>query len=342
MVWHSAVKWCDGQFFDLLYFHPASKKMQNKTSMVVVIGTGGTLAGRSTRAGDNTGYTAGQIGVDELLSGVPLLADLPLECEQLAQIDSKDLDFSLWRQLAARVAWHLARPEVRGVVITHGTDTLEETAYFLHRVLAPEKPVVLTAAMRPATAVQSDGPQNLVDACCVARASEARGVVAVLAGAVHGAQDVRKVHPYRVDAFNSGDAGPVAWVEEGALRVLRAWPHGTPFGLSVLWSDVDNWPAVEIVTSHVGARGAVVDALCASGVRGLVVAATGNGTVHQALERALEAAQARGVKVLRTTRCLNGSLVGQHFGDRLPSAGDLTPVKARVELLLSLMKDAAR
>jgi L-asparaginase len=314
--------------------------MQNMTSTVVVLGTGGTLAGTSSSAADHTGYTAGQIEVGQLLAAVPLLAGWPLECEQVAQVDSKDMDFAIWLRLARRVAWHLDRPEVGGIVVTHGTDTLEETAYFLQRVLAPRKPVVLTAAMRPATALQADGPQNLVDACCVVRSSGVHGVVAVLAGGVHSARDVRKVHPYQVDAFSSGDAGLLAWVEDGVLRCLRPWPDDEALGLDVLWPDAATWPAVEIVTSHVGARGAVVDALCASGARGLVVAATGNGTLHHALEQALRRAQAQGVKVVRATRCLNGSLVGPHQGtaDALPSAGDLTPVKARVELLLDLMR----
>ena len=121
---------------------------------------------------------------------------------------------------------HLARPEVAAIIVTHGTDTLEETAYFLQRVLAPAKPVVLTAAMRPATSRLADGPQNLADAVAVATAPGARGVVVVVAGTVHSALDVRKVHPYRLDAFGSGDAGPIARVEEGRLRSFRPWPEG--------------------------------------------------------------------------------------------------------------------
>ena len=309
--------------------------MQSKT--VVILGTGGTIAGTSSDASDNLGYTAAQLGVADLVRAVPALAALPIETEQVAQIDSKDMGFAVWRVLAQRCAHHLARAEVAGVVITHGTDTLEETAYFLHRVLNPSKPVVLTAAMRPATSLQADGPQNLLDAVRLAQVAGARGVMAVLAGTVHGAREVRKVHPYRLDAFSSGDSGPLARIEEGSVRRLRAWPPDEPgYSPNLLPADAADWPQVHIVTSHAGAGGVAVSALCASGARGLVVAATGNGSVHQDLEAALLAAQASGVQVLRSTRCNDGQVIGRP-ADALASAGDLTPVKARIELILRLM-----
>ncbi len=120
------------------------------------------------------------------------------------------------------------------MVITHGTDTLEETAYFLHRVLAPAKPVVLTAAMRPASALLSDGPQNLLDALTLAASAGARGVLAVLAQQVFGAAELRKVHSYRLDAFGAGDAGPLGRIEEGRLRRFRDWPAGSALGLALI------------------------------------------------------------------------------------------------------------
>jgi L-asparaginase len=154
---------------------------------IVILGTGGTIAGTAASAADAVGYTAAQIGVAQLVAAVPLLAQVPIECEQVAQLDSKDMDFETWQRLAASCAHHLARADVAGIVVTHGTDTLEETAYFLHRVLAAAKPVVLTGAMRPATSLQADGPQNLLDAVRVAQEPGARGVVAAMAGTVHGA-----------------------------------------------------------------------------------------------------------------------------------------------------------
>jgi len=329
------------RFIQHLYFHPASRKMQNPALKVVVVGTGGTIAGASTDASDNIGYRAAERGVADLVRGVPALADVPLEIEQVAQLDSKDMDHAVWRAIALRCAFHLARPDVAGLVITHGTDTLEETAWFLQRVLAPAKPVVLTAAMRPATALHSDGPQNLLDAVGVARAEGAHGVVAVLGGQVFGARDVRKVHPYRIDAFSAGDAGPVGVIEEGRLRLFRAWPQdGDALEVAGLPDATATWPFVAIVTSHAGASGAVVSALRAAGVRGLVVAATGNGSVHRELEHALLEAQRDGVQVLRSTRCGDGRVLDAE-APALPSADDLTPAKARVELMLRLMTTRA-
>ena len=314
------------------------------TLTVAVIGTGGTIAGTSANRSDNVGYNAAQLGAAQLIAAIPALAGVTIEVEQLAQIDSKDMGFALWRALAERVAQQLARPEVGAVVITHGTDTLEETAYFLQRVLAPRKPVVLTGAMRPATALLTDGPQNLLDAVRVARTPGASGVVAVLAGTVHGALDVRKLHTYRLAAFGSGEAGPIAHIEEGRLRQHRPWPQGEALGLARLPVDVASWPRVEVLMSHVGADGRLVDALRATGVRGIVVAGTGNGNLHLSLEAALLEAQADGIKVLRSTRCAHGGVVEAGADAQtpllrpaLPSAGSLTPAQARIELMLSLM-----
>lgn len=302
-------------------------------STIVILGTGGTIAGTAAQAGDNVGYTAAQRSVAQLLAVLPDLAGQALEAEQLAQLDSKDMDHATWQALARRLAGHLARPEVAGVVVTHGTDTLEETAWLLQRVLAPAKPVVLVAAMRPATALAADGPQNLLDALAVARTPGARGVVAVLAGRVHAAGALRKVHPYRADAFDSGDGGPLGVVEEGRLRRFRDWPDGTPLGLAVLDGDPAGWPWVEIVTSHAGARPQGLQALLAAGVQGLVLAATGNGTVHAALQPALDAAAAAGVPVWVCTRCAGGVVLGAAAG---PAAA-MSPWQARVELLLTLL-----
>ncbi|MCW5664498.1 MAG: asparaginase [Piscinibacter sp.] len=310
--------------------------MQSPAPTVVVLATGGTIAGTAPTPGDNIGYRAAQLGADALVAAVPGLAGSALETEQVAQVDSKDMDFAIWQRLAQRVAHHLARAEVAGVVITHGTDTLEETGYFLQRVLAPAKPVVLTAAMRPASALLRDGPQNLLDAVTVARTPGVRGTLVVVAGVVWDARELRKVHTYRLDAFAAGDAGWIARVEEGALRQQRPWPDGRALGLARIAAEPSAWPAVEILTSHAGAGGTLVRAAMAAGVRGLVVACTGNGTLHHALEAALREAQAAGVAVRRSSRCLAGAVLAKP-GDVFPTAGTLTPVQARVELLLELL-----
>lgn len=309
--------------------------MQVSRKRIVVLGTGGTIAGRAASAQDNLGYRAGEVGVADLLAGVPAPAGVVLEAEQVAQLDSKDMDFATWQRLAQRCAHWLAQPAVAGVVVTHGTDTMEETAFFLQAVLAPGKPVVLTGAMRPATSAAPDGPQNLADAIAVAATPGAQGVTVVFAGTVHGPQDVQKVHPYRTDAFSSGDAGALAFVEEGRVRQLRDWPQGPVLRAAASLPDASRWPGVEIVLSHAGASGATVDALVEAGVRGIVVGTTGNGTVHHALEDALVRAQAAGIAVCRATRCVQGRILPQ-ADDRLPAAEGLSPVKARIALLLEL------
>ncbi len=331
---------------------------------IVVLGTGGTIAGTAANRADNIGYTAAQVGVAQLLEGVPglptVLGGRTLVSEQVAQIDSKDMSFSVWQCLAERLCFHLTQTDVKGVVITHGTDTLEETAYFLHAVLPPEllsKPVVLTCAMRPASSSAPDGPQNLMDAVSVASTPGACGVVVVCAGTLHGAVEVQKVHPYRVDAFDSGDSGPLGYVEEGCVRLVRNWSlaginkYNYDIKRIAKVSDANAWPRVEIVMSFAGASGAIVDALLAkvpqpagaggpvtapNPVRGLVVAGTGNGTVHCELEAALLRAQLAGVRVVRATRCTRGRVLPTP-GSVMADSDGLSPVKARIALMLALL-----
>ena len=314
-------------------------------STIVILGTGGTIAGTASNPLDNVGYSAAQRSVADLLAAVPALAGQPLAQVQVAQLDSKDMDHATWATLARAVQLQLDEPEVAGVVITHGTDTLEETAFFLQQVLAPTKPVVITAAMRPATALLADGPQNLLDAVTLARDGAAQGVLVVLAGQVHEAAAVRKRHTYRLDAFGSGEAGPLAQVLEGRVRWHRPPPGvvATPLGLTALpgpQAPAEAWPWVAIVTSHAGADGRQVRALCAAGVQGLVVAATGNGTVHRVLQAALDEAGAAGVPVWRCTRCADGQLVAPGGGEAGPAAA-MSPWQARVALMLSLLRQRA-
>lgn len=318
---------------------------QGDKRKVIVLGTGGTIAGRAKSSGDNIGYTAGQVGVDELLGDIDAPPGVVLLAEQVAQVDSKDMSFAIWQKLAQRCAHWLAEPDVVGLVITHGTDTLEETAFFLHSVLAPSKPVVLTCAMRPATALAPDGPQNVRDAIVVATTQGASGVVVVCAGTLHSALDVQKVHTYRLDAFDSGDAGPLGYAEEGSVRLLRNWPSAMSASPDVFdrVAAAVEWPRVEILVSHAEARGSIVDVLlreresgCAEPLSGLVLAATGNGTLHHALEAAALRAQAAGVAVVRATRCAQGRILPRQ-NELLRDAGALTPVKARIELMLELL-----
>jgi L-asparaginase len=321
---------------------------------LVFLGMGGTIAGMSDNATDNVDYVAAQVGVTQLLGAIPslkaALGDHQALSEQVAQVDSKDMGHSQWRALALRAVHYLSMADVDAVVITHGTDTLEETAFFLSKVLPVEllvaKAVVLTCAMRPASSMAPDGPQNMLDAVAVARSSDARGVLVVCAGTVHSARDVQKVHPYRVNAFDSGEAGPLGFVEEGVVR----WVHRCEnfwVGISAIPMNklsVESWPWVEVVLSHAGVTGAVVRALC-DGSRvgtqllgGIVVAGTGNGTVHEDLVLALRDAQKMGIRVVRSTRCTQGSIVSGAGGGEFAHSNGLSPVKARIALMLDLMR----
>jgi len=313
----------------------------NSSRKIVVLGTGGTIAGQSALVNDNISYDAAQIDIEALVRNIQGLKShvegFKLTFEQVAQVDSKDMDFAIWAALARRVALYIAEPDVAGIVITHGTDTLEETAYFLRSVVCSAKPVVLTCAMRPANALSPDGPQNLLDALSVVMDAKACGVLVVCAGVVHAAEHVQKIHPYRLDAFSSGEAGPLAWTEEGQVRwsvgsMASALPHRDALSLP----ESGTWPQVEIVLNCVGANGKVVDALVTHGIQGLVVACTGNGTVSNAMMASLLRAMSQGVKVVRATRCPLGRVVSIPNA-LIPDSQGLSPVKARVALMLSLM-----
>jgi len=323
------------------------------TRKVVFLGMGGTIAGTATSVEDNVGYRAAQVGVQQLLESVPGLARALGTCqavsEQVCQIDSKDLAHADWFALTARVLHHLQHSDVTGVVITHGTDTLEETAYWLSRVMPSDllahKAVVLTCAMRPASSLTPDGPANMADAVVVATSSSARGVLVVCAGHIHSAVHVQKVHPYRVDAFDSGEAGPLGVVEEGRVRLFWDWPDAKvvhkAHDLASL--QVAGLPRVEVLLSHAGASGAMVRSLMQAAdddapLRGLVVAGTGNATLHKDLEDALLAAQRAGIRVVRVSRCAYGQVVGTATAmepDGL-EAYALSAVKARIALMLDI------
>ncbi len=320
---------------------------------VVVLGTGGTIAGRASSGSDNVGYKAGEVSVADLLGAVPGMSDRLQGCdlvsEQIAQIDSKDMEWSVWLALQQACVKHLSDQSVAAIVITHGTDTLEETAFFLHLCLSGVgrgKPVILTCAMRPATALTPDGPQNILDAVTVALDSRSTGVLAVCAGAVHAAQHVQKAHTYRVDAFDSGDAGPLAWVEEGRVRWCQSPlpAEGKPKSVFALDTGAVQAPRVEIVMNYAGAGDSLVNALCAtsaaaaSPLKGIVVAGTGNGTVNASMRSALEHAAASGIQIALASRCSKGGVVRS---GALPQGfrtyPGLSAVKARVRLILELL-----
>jgi L-asparaginase len=361
-----------------VFFHTISTNNRKIMKKLLILGTGGTIAGTASSEQDHVGYTAGQIGVADLMGSVPnskaLLAGIDVQLEQVAQLDSKDMDWPTMARLALRSAQALQDADTRAVLITHGTDTLEETAYFLHTVLSDllklhPKPIVLTCAMRPATSSEADGPGNLRDALAVALDAQARGVLCVCAGQIHHGALVQKVHTYALDAFSSGDHAPagrvglhgsvplpkVMWASQAhpdALNLpLKANFVENTANVSVIWPytaienivHIKSWPRVEILQNHAQADGLIVHALLDQMVqpdvallRGIVVAGTGNGTLGAAFQAALLQASARGVMVWRVSRCAFGS-VTPTLQDVLPSAAGLTAAKARVAMVLKLL-----
>jgi len=309
---------------------------------IVILGTGGTIAGTGHDPARPWAYQAAQLGVGQLLAslldGVPALRPwgAHLVAEQVAQVDSKDMGWPVWQALGAALQRHLADPSVLGVVITHGTDTLEETAALLHWLAPATKPIVLTAAMRPATAVDADGPSNLalsVATVASAHRSGQGGVVACLQGRVWSARDVRKAHSHALDAFDGGGVEP--------LRDAAPWPVGPALGWS--WLQAPQ-PRVAMLTSHADAHWeaqALRQALRARAqgelaLDGVLVACTGHGTVHEALDAALQEAAAAGVVIWRSSRVAQGGVVPRD-GDRWPAAGHWTAAQARLALQLHLM-----
>jgi L-asparaginase len=326
----SSSNWILNQFFGLCK-SPQKKNQMN--GQLWVLGTGGTIAGTAASSSDHTGYTAAQIGVVQLMDSVPgldaALHETELKTEQIAQLDSKDMDFATMARLAMRCEELLKRDEIRGIVITHGTDTLEETAYFLHRVISPallaRKAVVMTCAMRPATSSEADGPRNLHDAVVCALAHEARGVQLACAGRVLEGAYVTKVHSHDLDAFS-----------EQKWQFARIQPAQYAIKNVV---NRTSWPRVDIIMNHASQGGEIVrallDAPTAQPLKGIVIAATGNGTISATLEAALLVAQGSGVLVWRSTRTAFGS-VRPTAHDKLPCT-PLPPVKARIEMVLQLL-----
>ena len=308
---------------------------------LLLLATGGTIAGRASDVTSLNHYSAGVITAEELLQSLPQLKQLAaIEVEQIANVDSADLTFDHWRRLVARIREALAvDPDLAGVVITHGTNTLEETGWLLQLLIDDPRPVVLVGAMRPATALSADGPLNLFQAMQVARAPESRGqgVLVVMDGWIHAAREVTKVATQGVGAFESPGVGPLGWVDDAGVHLPPAQPaRPVPFsGLQL----AEPWPQVAILHGCVEPPSALIPALLSAGVRGLVFTGTGAGQLS-ALERcALEDWPGPLPLMLRANRCGSGPVHRDEQFARLGllPAGRLSPQKARVLLLLALM-----
>lgn len=319
---------------------PAADKLPN----IVVLATGGTIAGAA--ASDvQAGYTSGQVGVDQLLAAVPQAKKLAsMKGEQVANIGSQDMNDEVWLQLARRVNELVAMPDVDGIVITHGTDTIEETAYFLNLVVKSKKPVVMTAAMRPSTALSADGPLNFYNAVAVAANKDAagRGVLVVINDWIHGASSLTKTSTTAIQTFMSPLRGLVGTVAYGEAEFYRG-----PVGKNTVDSEfsldgVTALPRVDIVMAHENMDGAIIDAAAAAGAKGIVIAGVGNGNMTEAGLKALAAQSKEGVVCVRSTRVATGR-VGRNVevdDDKLGliASDDLNPQKARVLLRLALLK----
>ena len=311
---------------------------------VVVLATGGTIAGAA--ASDvQAGYTSGQVGVEQLLAAVPQAKKLAvLRGEQIANIGSQDMNDEVWLKLARRVNELAAMPDVAGVVITHGTDTIEETAYFLNLVVKSRKPVVLTAAMRPSTALSADGPLNFFNAVAVAASKDAvgRGVLVVVNDWVHGASSLTKTSTTAVQTFLSPLTGLVGTVAYGEIDFNRG-PIGRHTSESEFSLDgVTALPRVDIIMAHENMDGALIDGAVAAGAKGLVIAGVGNGNMTAPALTALATHAKAGVVCVRSTRVTTGR-VGRNVEVDDDKAGfvaslDHNPQKARVLLRLALLK----
>jgi L-asparaginase len=311
---------------------------------VVILATGGTIAG-SAESQTQAGYTSGQVGVEVLINAVPQLAQLAeITGEQIANVGSQDMSDAIWLELAKRVNEVAARPEVDGVVITHGTDTIEETGYFLNLVVRTDKPVVMTAAMRPSTALSADGPLNIFNAVAVAADPEAegRGVLIVANDDIHGARSITKTSTTDVHTFMSPERGLIGVSLYGDNRYFR-YPyrsHTTKSEFSV--DGVEELPRVDVLYVTADMSPDLIDCAVANGAAGLVTAGVGNGNMTAEALAAVERAIAKGVIVVRASRVPAGA-VGRNVevdDDALGTvaAGELNPAKARVLLKLALLK----
>jgi len=314
---------------------------------VAVLATGGTIAG----AGAGRGYKAGIFAIESLIRAAPGIGTLAtLDVMRVASIGSQDMGEAVWRSLARKAQEALDNPRVSGIVVTHGTDTMEETAYFLNLVLRSAKPVVLVGAMRPATAISADGPMNLYNAVATAAHPDAagRGVLVVANDEIHFAREVAKTNTTQVGTFKSTHRGLAGLVSAGRIhfygKPVRRHTSASAFRVPVSRT----LPRVDIIYAHAGMGRELIDAAVSAGAGGLVIAGVGNGNLGaDALEAAAAAARA-GVAIVRSSRT-GGGIVERNVemdddGLGFIAADELNPQKARILLMLGLTRtdDPAR
>jgi L-asparaginase len=312
---------------------------------IVILATGGTIAGVQPGPND-PGYKAGEVSIDQLIKAVPQLKELAdISGEQIASIGSQTMTNDVWVKLAQR-ANEVLKGDAAGVVVTHGTDTLEETAYFLSLVVKSDKPVVLVGSMRPSTAVGADGPANLFEAVSLAINPEARGrgPLIILNDEIHYAREAQKTNSTQLDTFKSPNRGRAGVMNTGTAYFYfpNNARHTTKSQFSVDGVKAENLPRVEIVYSYANFGRDTIDFLVQQGVKGIVLAGVGDGNTTDTAMAGLVDAAKKGVAVVRATRTGSG-IVARNIevnDDKLGliASMELSPQKARILLMLGLMQ----
>jgi L-asparaginase len=316
---------------------------QTKKPNIVILATGGTIAGAGATA-TQSAYTSGAVTIDAMLNAVPGIKDLAnIKGEQVANVGSQDMSFKIMLTVAKRINELLPTPDVDGIVVTHGTDTMEETAYFLNLVVKSDKPVVLVGSMRPSTAVSADGPLNLYNAVAVAGDpnSKGRGVLVVMNDWIHGAHSLTKTSTTDVQTFMSPLRGLVGVTAYGKDDYYNkpSWKNTTASEFDI--SNVTRLPRVDIVFACADMSPDLIDASVKAGAKGIVIAGVGNGNMNKVSVEAAARAAKQGVVIVRASRVATG-LVGRNVevnDDELGfvASDELNPQKARILLSLALL-----
>lgn len=307
-----------------------------------ILATGGTIAGTGSSA-TSSNYTAGQVAISTLLKAVPELNNIAnITGEQVVRIGSQDMNDDVWLTLAKRINELLKRPDIDGIVITHGTDTMEETAYFLNLTVKSDKPVVLVGAMRPSTALSADGPLNLYNAVVVAGAKESigKGVLVAMNGLVLGAESVLKMNTIDVQTFQAPNAGALGYIFNGKVyyNMLPLKKHTTQSIFDV--TRLTSLPKVGIVYSYSNIDPDMVSPLLNHGYKGIIHAGVGNGNIHKNIFPLLIDARRKGILVVRSSRVPTGpTTLDAEVNDaeyQFVASQELNPQKSRVLLMLAL------
>lgn len=310
---------------------------------VVILATGGTIAGSAASNTDTTGYQAGAIGIQTLIQAVPEMKKLAnVSGEQIANVGSPNINNDILLHMAKRINELLQSDDVDGIVITHGTDTLEETAYFLNLVVKSDKPVVVVGAMRPATAISADGPFNLYNAVRLASSPEAKGkgVMIMLNDRIGAARYISKTNTTAVDTFRSNEQGYLGAIVGENIHFYnestRKHTSQTVFDIS----NLTELPQVDILYEYQNNGRYLYDAAVAAGAKGIVVAGSGNGSLSSASSEGATDAGKKGVIIARSSRVGGGTVSGRNadLAKNFVTADSLNPQKARILLMLALTK----